>query len=263
MYRHYLFRPGLFFLACMLLPALLLAGKTSTQGPAATCDPACVAYLPVVIHAQSPPPMQITDLRVFFNNAGFAETKGIMVNGRETPFYDVVVQIEYFENDNVIQAETLALALPALLPGEPNSFASNDPGPRFADYPSIQVRAKVLSWETDSEVTYATLTTVSAEITRSRQGRNDCVSVQGSVRNDHPFALQDVRLSAIGWVADPSGAWERDWFDALPASLRRSGGSATTIQPGETLPFEATNGCEGTWQPDAMAQIVSQGVPVE
>jgi hypothetical protein len=261
MYRRIRARRGLRLLACMLVPIVLHAVKTGAQAPAATCGSGCVAYLPVIVYTPPPPPLGITDLRVFFDRSGHAATKGIIMNGRDVPLYDVAVQIEYFVNETVIQTNTLGLALPALLPGEPNSFASNTPGPSFSDYPRIQVRAQVLSWSTDSAVTYATLTTVSAEIKRSRQGSDDCLSVQGTLRNDHPFALKDVRLSAIGWIPDPSSAFGRDWFDAIPGSMQRNGG-ATTIQSGETLSYQATNGCEGTWQAGATAQILSQGVPV-
>jgi hypothetical protein len=261
MYRRILAMRLLLLLACMLVPVLQHAQKTGAQAPAATCAKGCVAYLPIIAYTPPPPPMQITDLRVFFDHSGHAATKGIIMNGRDVPYYNVVIQIEYFLDTTIIQTNTLALALPALLPGEPNSFASNTPGPSFSDFPRIQVRAKVLSWATNSVVTYATLTTVSAEITRSGQ-ENKCVSVQGTVRNDHAFALKDVHLSAIGWVPDPSSAFGRDWFDAIPASIQRNGGATTTIQPGETLSYEATNGCEGTWQAGATAQIVSQGVRV-
>lgn len=262
MYRRILAGRSLLLLACMLVPVLLHAGKTGAQAATAACGKGCVAYLPLIVYTPPPPPLQITDLRVFFDRSGHAATKGIVMSSRDVPLYNVVVQIEYFLNETVIQTNTLALALPALLPGEPNSFASNTPGPSFSDYPRIQVRAKVLSWDTNSAVTYATLTTVSAEIKRSRQGSDDCVRVQGTLRNGHPFALKDVRLSAVGWIPDPSSASGRDWFDAIPASLLRNGGPTTTIPPGETLSYDATNGCEGTWQAGATAQIVSQGVPV-
>jgi hypothetical protein len=192
---------------------------------------------------------------------------GLVSNPFDVPLYNVTVQVEWFVYDSpetVVQTTTATLVLPELLPGETSGFVSTiSTDPHYSW--EMSARASVVSSDTASRDSYEALTIVSAEIEIGFPGSYDCGAVLGTLRNDHPFALRDVRLEAIGRVQGLTGShWSPEWFDSLPGGLQQGDGTRlTTIGPGETLSYVAQNGCGVPWfPPEVEVQVVAKGIPV-
>jgi hypothetical protein len=195
----------------------------------------CV-YLPVT---SNPPVVTINEIQSSFNKGGGGFTFGEVINNSNSPVYNVIVQVGFYNLPGVGYTNTTLLT--ATLPGQVNLFTINHIAPH-----SFVSDSKVLSWDITPTVSYSNLTVVASHAYTvpldDPTGERDFYAVvTGTLRNDTSKTLKDMQIYV--------------WNVAKTVSNRQT---TLPVAPGATVTFSAALGAEVL--PTDTIRIVAQGV---